>query len=58
MAGFYDTAPGADNPGRTQVRVAYVESPDRMALVPELLAELFREYEAERADSALSSSGS
>jgi len=49
MAGFYSVPDGAPNPGRTQVRVAYVESPERMAAVPALFADLFRQYEAKRA---------
>jgi aspartate aminotransferase len=49
MAGFYETAAGKVNPGRTQVRVAYVETPERMRLVPRLLTELFQLYEQERA---------
>ena len=48
MAGFYSVAKGAPNPGNTQMRVAYVETPERMALVPKLFAELFRQYEAKR----------
>lgn len=44
MAGFYAAAPGAPNPGRMQMRIAYVETPERMALVPRLLAELFQRY--------------
>ena len=44
MAGFYNVPPGEPNPGRTQMRIAYVESPERMALVPRLLAELLRLY--------------
>jgi len=48
MAGFYSVAPGADNPGRTQMRIAYVEPPERMALVPKLFAELLAAYERER----------
>jgi len=43
MAGFYD-APPERNPGRTQMRVAYVETPERMARVPELFAELVTAY--------------
>jgi aspartate aminotransferase len=49
MAGFYEVAPGAENPGTTQLRVAYVESPERMRLVPRLLAELFQLYESKKA---------
>ena len=48
MAGFYNVAPGEENPGRTQMRVAYVERPEVMERVPELFAELFRQYEASR----------
>ncbi len=48
MAGFYNRAEGEENPGRTQLRIAYVESPERMALIPELLGCLFRAYEEAR----------
>ena len=48
MAGFYNTTPGQENPGKTQLRVAYVESPERMRLVPRLLAALFERYEEHR----------
>jgi aspartate aminotransferase len=44
MGGFYKMAAGRPNPGRTQLRVAYVETPDRMKLVPGLLAELLHQY--------------
>ena len=44
MAGFYDVPEGSPNPGRTQMRIAYVEKPDRMALVPDLLASLLESY--------------
>jgi len=44
MAGFYQVPPGAENPGRTQMRIAYVEAPERMALVPHLLAGLYAQY--------------
>ncbi len=43
MRGFYNIA-GKENPGRTQMRVAFVETPERMALVPKLFAELFQQY--------------
>ncbi|MBC8425353.1 aminotransferase class I/II-fold pyridoxal phosphate-dependent enzyme [bacterium] len=49
MAGFYSVPAGEPNPGRTQVRVAYVETPERMAQIPPLFADLFRQYEAKRA---------
>ncbi len=41
MDGFYSVEP---NPGRTQLRVAYVETPERMQLVPELLTALLGQY--------------
>ncbi|MBA4378141.1 MAG: aminotransferase class I/II [Gemmatimonas sp.] len=49
MAGFYSVPAGEPNPGRTQMRVAYVESPERMAMIPELFADLLRQYERKRA---------
>jgi aspartate aminotransferase len=48
MAGFYSVPEGEANPGVTQMRIAYVETPDRMKLVPRLFAELFEKYEARR----------
>ncbi|MBU0980970.1 MAG: aminotransferase class I/II-fold pyridoxal phosphate-dependent enzyme [Nanoarchaeota archaeon] len=44
MAGFYNVEKGEPNPGRTQMRIAYVEPPDRMELVSRLFSELFNEY--------------
>ncbi len=44
MAGFYSLPEGASNPGRTQMRIAYVESPERMAQVPGLFASLLEQY--------------
>lgn len=44
MAGFYNIKPGDNNPGRTQMRIAYVESPENMAKVPQLFAELLEQY--------------
>ncbi|RKZ18927.1 pyridoxal phosphate-dependent aminotransferase [bacterium] len=46
MAGFYSMPAGEPNPGRTQLRIAYVASPPEMARVPELLAGLFAAYQA------------
>ena len=46
MAGFYSTPAGEPNPGRTQLRIAYVAPPEEMALVPELLTGLFQAYRA------------
>ena len=48
MAGFYSVPAGDPNPGDTQMRVAYVETPERMKLVPGLFAELFGQYEKKR----------
>lgn len=48
MSGFYSVRPGTPNPGRTQMRVAYVETPENMRLVPPLLAELLDRYLQER----------
>jgi aspartate aminotransferase len=48
MGGFYSVPEGAPNPGRTQMRLAYVETPERMAMIPGLLAELLKIYEAKR----------
>ena len=48
MAGFYRPVAGKDNPGATQMRIAYVEEPDKMTLVPRLFAELLAAYEAQR----------
>ncbi|MFT5232023.1 MAG: aspartate aminotransferase [Candidatus Krumholzibacteriia bacterium] len=45
MSGFYNITDGADNPGRTQLRIAYVESPAKMRCVPKLLAELFHQFQ-------------
>ena len=46
MAGFYELPDGVSNPGQTQMRISYVESPEQMALVPELFAQLFKQYQA------------
>ncbi len=47
MEGFYD-AESDSNPGRTQFRVAFVEPPETMALIPQLFSALFKAYLAER----------
>lgn len=44
MAGFYSVPKGVSNPGKTQMRISYVETPDKMKLVPILLSQLLREY--------------
>ena len=45
MAGFYNVKKGEKNPGKTQMRIAYVETPENMKKVPMLFAELFRKYQ-------------
>lgn len=45
MAGFYSPPPGAPNPGKTQMRIAYVEPPEKMAQVPELFAQLLSNFQ-------------
>lgn len=49
MSGFYNIAAGKPNPGKTQMRLAFVESPEKMKLAPKLFAELLKEYEKTRA---------
>ncbi|MBD3280958.1 aminotransferase class I/II-fold pyridoxal phosphate-dependent enzyme [Candidatus Dojkabacteria bacterium] len=44
MTGFYASESIEKNPGRTQIRLSYVETPERVELVPELLNALFMEY--------------
>ena len=48
MAGFYKVPPGETNPGLKQMRIAYVEAPERMKLVPELFASLLADYRSLR----------
>lgn len=48
MAGFYSVAPGKDNPGKTQMRIAFVETPENMEKVPVLFKALFNEFETDR----------
>lgn len=44
MAGFYSVEEGEENPGITQMRIAYVPTPDEMDKVPLLFSELFKQY--------------
>ncbi len=44
MAGFYNVEEGQENPGDTQMRIAYVETPENMAKVPLLFTDLFNQY--------------
>jgi aspartate aminotransferase len=48
MAGFYGVKEGEQNPGATQMRIAYVASPDEMRQVPWLFSELLKQYESQR----------
>ncbi|MHA1519671.1 MAG: aminotransferase class I/II-fold pyridoxal phosphate-dependent enzyme [Promethearchaeota archaeon] len=45
MGGFYSVVDQEKNPGQTQMRIAYVESPEKMRLIPELFARLFAKYQ-------------
>lgn len=49
MKGFYDIKKGDANPGSTQFRISYVETPENMAKIPKLFVELLRQFEASRA---------
>lgn len=44
MAGFYSVPEGQPNPGRTQMRVAYVVPPEEMAKIPEVFVRLLNKY--------------
>ncbi len=44
MAGFYSVPKGQPNPGRTQMRVAYVAPPEDMAKIPEVFVRLLNKY--------------
>ena len=48
MKGFYNIDKSENNPGNTQFRISFVESPENMAKVPELFVKLLRQYEAQR----------
>jgi aspartate aminotransferase len=48
MNGFYDSKAGEDNPGKTQFRIAFVETPENMTKIPALFVSLLRQYEAQR----------
>ncbi|MFZ5969943.1 MAG: pyridoxal phosphate-dependent aminotransferase [Bacillota bacterium] len=48
MKGFYDIAAGEENPGSTQFRISFVETPENMAKIPELFVKLLRQFEAQR----------
>ncbi len=48
LKGFYDIKSGENNPGNTQFRISFVETPENMAKVPELFVKLLRQYEEQR----------
>lgn len=48
MKGFYNVDKGEFNPGSTQFRISFVETPEKMAKVPELFVKLLREFEEQR----------
>jgi hypothetical protein len=48
MGGFYTPIEGQANPGKTQMRIAYILSPEEMNRVPIIFKELFRQFEAGR----------
>lgn len=49
MKGFYNIGKEEANPGSTQFRISFVESPENMAKVPTLFVKLLAQYEAQRA---------
>ena len=48
LKGFYNINEGEKNPGNTQFRISFVETPENMAKVPELFVKLLRQFEAQR----------
>lgn len=48
MKGFYDIKKNEKNPGSTQFRISFVETPENMAKIPQLFVELLRNFEAQR----------
>ena len=48
MNGFYDIEAGAYNPGSTQFRISFVETPEKLAQIPELFVKLLRAFESQR----------
>ncbi len=48
MKGFYDIKAGEVNPGSTQFRISFVETPENMAKIPELFVSLLRQFEGQR----------
>nr|WP_312579516.1 aminotransferase class I/II-fold pyridoxal phosphate-dependent enzyme [Sedimentibacter sp.] len=48
LKGFYDIKESENNPGSTQFRISFVETPENMAKIPEVFVKLLRQYEAQR----------
>jgi aspartate aminotransferase len=48
MEEFYRWEKGEENFGRTQMRVAYVETPEKVAIIPTLFSSLLAAYEKQR----------
>ena len=48
MKGFYNINEDEKNPGSTQFRISYVETPENMSKVPELFVKLLRQFEEQR----------
>ena len=53
MSGFYDCADFESNPGRTQMRIAYVLPYDKMKLVPQLFCKMFKQYNGQDPSSCM-----
>jgi aspartate aminotransferase len=52
LKGFYDAKEGQVNPGNTQFRIAFIETPENMNKVPELFVSLLKQYESKRENEA------
>jgi len=48
LKGFYDIPKGEMNPGSTQFRISFVDTPENMMKVPELFVKLLKQYENQR----------
>jgi aspartate aminotransferase len=48
MTGFYDVEEGHENPGNTQFRISFVETPDNIRKIPYLFVELLKQFEEQR----------
>jgi aspartate aminotransferase len=48
MNGFYNIDGSKENPGNTQFRISFVETPENMMKVPELFIKLLRQFESKR----------